>query len=39
MESAGWKLPRGVLFGKNKEEKGGLDRNKEVFEQKSCQKA
>jgi hypothetical protein len=31
MESAGWKLPRGVLFGRNKEEKGGLDRKRKFL--------
>lgn len=31
MKSAGWKLPRGVLFGKNKEEKGGLDRKRKFL--------
>ena len=39
MKSAGWKLPRGVLFGRNKEEKGGLDRKRKFLSKKSCQKA
>ena len=31
MKSAGWKLLRGVLFGRNKEEKGGLDRKRKFL--------
>ena len=31
MKSAGWKLPRGVLFGRNKEEKDGLDRKRKIL--------